>query len=681
MLQEVVDLQNNAVTELYFKVIGSQRELTFRAPTGSGKTRMMADLMNRILSVREDVIFLVSTLSKGGLAKQNYDDFKVNSTNGVFPKISPYLINTEVSTEEGLYIPLGYNVYVLPRDLYKEGGKLMQGAMINFLRTVTESFFGTGLNKEIFLIKDECHQATNNLDDISEAFFCKVINFSATPNLSRGQNPDVQITDEEAVRAKLIKDVIFGDENDSVEKALDKFREIKEKYTNLLGISPCLIIQISNKEKADEEWDNSIKPALDKLENQGLKWMMLVNPIKKGGKTIDLSDTNDSVKKNLPKEKWKDYAKKSAIDVIIFKMIISEGWDIPRACMLYQVRDSQSKQLDEQVLGRVRRNPRLTDFEVLSEEAQSLATTAWVWGIRPKEMKRFNKVVLSSEIADIQNCIKIKTVKIEDLSEKADFNIEEFLGTQQPLLSHSDIFTLYNRLSKCPVDFQQFCYDYAKNDISKWLNFTEHIDDIRAKYNNYVCDYEKSMKIDKEASFPVGSKYIETDQTESLEEWVWCRPNGSSFFSFDSQAERQWAALLEKMAIKYGETISKDDAERYLWGKNFPYNSEIKYEYYSNGIHSSYPDFVMKDKRGIVHLFEVKSLNHASNSNIDEEEYKNKMLALKSCYQACSKILPDHYFYLPVLNEDRWDIYRFVAGNETFMNKKTFEDSLKNGII
>ena len=73
-------------------------------------------------------------------------------------------------------------------------------------------------------------------------------------------------------------------------------------------------------------------------------------------------DTNDVFKaKKMPVNKWKDYAKSntSTIDVIIFKMVISEGWDIPRACMLYQVRDTQSKQLDEQVMGRVRRNPRL----------------------------------------------------------------------------------------------------------------------------------------------------------------------------------------------------------------------------------------------------------------------------------------------------------------------------------
>lgn len=75
----------------------------------------------------------------------------------------------------------------------------------------------------------------------------------------------------------------------------------------------------------------------------------------------------------------------SGIDIIIFKLVISEGWDIPRACMLYQARNSRSKQLDEQVIGRVRRNPRLLDYETLSDEAKSLATTAWVWGIAPED--------------------------------------------------------------------------------------------------------------------------------------------------------------------------------------------------------------------------------------------------------------------------------------------------------
>ena len=88
MLQEIIDLQNGAVSKLIQK-IEIQDELTFRAPTGSGKTYMMADLMNQVLEKSSDVVFLVSTLSKGDLAKQNYEKFCQYKDNGNFPNIIP----------------------------------------------------------------------------------------------------------------------------------------------------------------------------------------------------------------------------------------------------------------------------------------------------------------------------------------------------------------------------------------------------------------------------------------------------------------------------------------------------------------------------------------------------------------------------------------------------------------
>ena len=59
MLQEIKDLQDNAVSRLVEKV-AKREETTFRAPTGSGKTRMMADMMNRIIEANENIVFLVS---------------------------------------------------------------------------------------------------------------------------------------------------------------------------------------------------------------------------------------------------------------------------------------------------------------------------------------------------------------------------------------------------------------------------------------------------------------------------------------------------------------------------------------------------------------------------------------------------------------------------------------------
>ena len=165
MLQEVIELHDSAVSLLVEKV-RRNNNVTFKSPTGSGKTYMMADLMNRILSERDDIVFIVSTLSKGNLGQQNYEKFVEYQRQGDFPLLKPYIISTSLSTEESLFIPTDYNVYVLPRDLYKEGGLLKRGTMANFLQEITANIFGSGINKQIYVIKDECHQATNNLDEL-----------------------------------------------------------------------------------------------------------------------------------------------------------------------------------------------------------------------------------------------------------------------------------------------------------------------------------------------------------------------------------------------------------------------------------------------------------------------------------------------------------------------------------
>lgn len=677
MLQETKDLQLRAVDELEQKILSHKQEFTFRAPTGSGKTRMMADFMNRVLSKDPDVVFIVSTLSKGDLAQQNYNEFRRCADNRTFPNLSPYLISSIASGEENVFIPLEYNIYVLPRDLYKKNGNLMKGAMLSFLETITYSFFGKGLNKKIYLIKDECHQATNNLDNLSEKYFSKIINFSATPNLRRGQVPDVQITDEEAVQAKLIKNIEFN-EDDSVpiDAAIEKFLEIKKDYNNLLQTHPCLIIQISNKDKATQEWEQVIKPAIDK--HQELKWMLIVNQDKD-------CDTNDDVKKKLSVRRWKDYAKQkeSTIDIIIFKMVISEGWDIPRACMLYQVRDTNSKQLDEQVMGRVRRNPRLLDFENLSPEAQELAMTAWVWGVKPDSMKKTRQVKLwGSENIDLRQYIRVTTTKINNLDTKNDFDVEQFIQNHVSEPVNTSIFELHSKLSRYPTELQQLCYAYSGNDVSKWWMFMELASEIKRSFESYSCDYEKSMIIDKEVSFPVISSYLESNQSERIKTWVWCRKDGSGArFSFDSEAEREWAKVLirceSEMDTVQVQEIFKSES-RYLWGKNYPFSSEIRFEYYSDGIHASYPDFVMKDKRGRIHIFEVKSVNPSNNQNIDSTEYKAKISVLKKCYKACSAKLRNHLFYLPTMKDDEWTILKYENGQEHIISEEEFIESLRN---
>jgi len=687
MLQEIIDLQQSAVERLVAEM-KKKNEITFKAPTGSGKTYMMADFMSRILAEYPSIIFLVSSLSKGDLARQNYEKFVEYKDKNNFPNLNPYLINSNIAGEERLYIPIEHNVYLLPRDLYKKGGRLMQGGMSAFLEDLVWN------NKTVILIKDECHIATNNLDDLSKSYFPKIVNFSATPKLARGQHPDVEIKNDAAENVKLIKTISWGEETDTVSDAIAKFEEVKEDYRNLLGVNPCLIIQISNKDKANEELGNEIMPALD--EKPDIKWMLIVDKEKE-------CETNDVFKaKKLPVAKWKDYAKSNtaSIDVIIFKMVITEGWDIPRACMLYQVRDTQSKQLDEQVVGRIRRNPRLLDFETLNDKAQELAMTAWVWGVKSDEQKKVFGIKLWDEPQETIDNIKIKITKLKQLTEKTGFNLSAFLSKQQEPTTHKSIFEIARQLRQADNQIRDIVYDYA-TDFSKWWEIAEFVPELGKENNQYLCDYEQSMEVKEEVSFALSSHYTDNGNYVNIGNWVWRRRDGAERFSFDSEAEQSWADILKEISYSkvimpltvgkvkknklagektlFGETETDNiinEKEIYLWGKNYVSNSAIKFEYYLGALHSSFPDFVMKDNFGRIHIFEVKSVNQSGVYSFDNNIYKAKIAELKKCYKQAS-LLTEQIFYLPVIDRDIWQITRFYKGEETTLSIDEFRNFVK----
>lgn len=696
MLEECKELQNRAVNELYNITIENKiREITFKAPTGSGKTYMMAKYMNRILEKDNDVIFIVSTLSKGDLAKQNYDKFIEYSENKLFSNINPYLINSDVSNEENLYIPTNYNVYVLPRDLYKKNTLLMKGPMESFLKDLTMAMKIKNDNivlsncKKIYLIKDECHQATNNLDSLSNNYFSKIINFSATPNLKRGQYPDVEISTAEAVNCKLIKQIVDGKIDDTLQDAVNIFKKVKNEYIKKLQINPCMIIQVSNKDKAKEELDEII-PILNKND---LKWMYIVNELKD-------CDTNDVFKtKKLPTNKWRDYAKESlsTIDVVIFKLTISEGWDIPRACMLYQKRDVQSNQLNEQVIGRVRRNPRLLNFEKLDEDSQHLAMNAYIWANYEKEQSI--KSVEIKNIKKVSDEFKIKTTRLRNLKTKKNFDLDKIIKDNKNILNYDSIFDIYRNLISHNNDICNMCDEYSKN-YDDWFRFNNSIDSISLEYNKQICDYEKNMVLYKDendkdifVTLPKNSSYARIPTYEiGIRDWVWKNIDEDNDFSFESYAEKKWAEVLKDLSSwtldknykKGTERIIKStyqqlDNFEYLWGKNYLQNSEIKFEYYLNGRHFSYPDFIMKDSYDNIHIFEVKSINKSKNFfDINENnQYDEKIAELKKCYKTASK-LTGYIFYLPLLTGKDWAIHRYKNGNEKSLSFQQFKEHIIN---
>lgn len=665
MFDDIITLQSEKVSKL-MDLLPNKSELTFKAPTGSGKTYMMADFMNRVLETDKNIIFLVSCLSKGNLYKQNYDKF-CEYKKDAFKNLNPYLISTDISTEGNLYIPDNYNVYVLPRDLYKEKGILKQGAFINFLERITNSIFGLG--KQVYLIKDECHQATNNLDELSGKFFLKVFNFSATPDSKRGQVPDVEMTENEAQKVNLIKRVEYLE--GELEEAIVKFIDLKAKYEKCkIGVNPCLMIQISNTGKAEAEIDKIIEA----VENSGLKYVLMTKNPKE-------YRTNDFFKaKKLPTSRWEGYVKSnsSLIDVAIFKLKISEGWDIPRACMLYQVRDTMSKQLDEQVIGRIRRNPCINKLDTFSKDVQEFLMTSYAFNIKPKDSRIARQVKLCPEGENI----KVKTTCLRNPVKDKNFDISTLLRNET--LTHSDIFTLYKQLKKTSVEIQELFKNYS-TDVSTTYSFLNNLNAIFEAESQYIENYEHNMEIGEEVAISSDSYFMETDAVSRktrIDNWIWKRVDDSSSFEFDSDAEKEWADKLLSAAEKQniaGIMEAENGQKVYLIGKNFYPNSEIKFEYYLNGIHSSYPDFIMKDNFGRVHIFEVKSLLRSNNNDIDEGEYTEKIKALMKCYKEASA-KTGQWFYIPIRTEESWFIYRFKPIEENLSEQEeiSFETFIKD---
>ena len=646
--------------------------VVFKSPTGSGKTVMLSHIMNKLLTENDKYVFIVSSLSKGDLAMQNYEQFQ-KQKNLNCTKLNPYLIKSKKkdTSECGTKIPQNKNVYVLPRDLLGKDRRISKEQSLKILLEGLKA-----KSKVLVLIKDECHDATNNLDNYGN-YFVKKLFVSATPDIRKGQIPSVELSEKDAIDNHLIKSVKYEEKETSLEKILDKYQGIKEDYLQELNLRPCLLIQISNKLNGEKEKEK-ILSVLRQDKYSNLHYISIFGD-------IDECETNDNIGKSKDLKLWKKYTKDdhSTIDVVIFKLSLAEGWDIKRACMLYQVRETQSEQLDEQVVGRVRRNPKLLEFDSLSDRQKEIISTAYVYGV-PKKENRVIKVELTNP-EEVKKEIQIRTTTISPEIKKVE--IKDLLKEEDELTRLS-IFKLRERISSIKdEEINSKINDYI-DSYDKWFSVGYNAANIKNKLkelknenlNPSIVKDEKGK--DKIVSISQNSSFVSTEFSRDIEDWIWRRTDNNEEFSFDSQTEKEWFEILKKIikeSNKENKKIGKkyNDGDNYLIAKNYPTNSEIRFSYYLDGIKNSYPDFILKDNYDRLHFFESKSLNQSSSLQINNDDYKEKIKALKQGYKEASKIVPYH-FYIPIKKEDTWTIWHYFNNKEDCLNTDSFKELLQN---
>lgn len=171
------------------------KEISFTSPTGTGKTNMMAKLMNRL----SDCYFIVTTLSKGQLKAQVQDSFRENC----------------------LY------------DNYTVYGS--QDFKVNSILTGQDILSSIPVGKRCIWLRDEGHIHTNKYMELLETRCNKIINFSATNTQKTGIICNFTHT-------MMLRTV--NQQTGTPEDAINKLLEIKAQHSMVKDYNPCAIFRL-----------------------------------------------------------------------------------------------------------------------------------------------------------------------------------------------------------------------------------------------------------------------------------------------------------------------------------------------------------------------------------------------------------------------------------------------------
>ena len=369
--------QQKAIDELLesFKTLwqtGENRlEITFKSPTGSGKTFMVThfvDALNQQPDWNEDVAFVWITFSDD-LAMQSKEKY----TEYFFPNIGRNLLTIQDFSEGKLgrndILFLNWQKLVSrkasdrvlrrPDDekLYKEQGF--------YFEDVVENTHNAG--RKIVMIIDESHK------NVTESAIRDVINplnpriilkVSATPesepsisDVKHHKAGFVEVERKDVVEAGLIKEEILsqteedlnryeGQDHDTLllDLAIEKRNAIVAEWKSIgEKINPLVLIQLPNDDKKTKETDVKTK------EEIVTEYLTTKKEIKKE----HIAYWFDGRRENMENITEKD----SPVDFMLFKYAAGTGWDCPRAHILVMYREIKSNTFHTQTLGRILRMP------------------------------------------------------------------------------------------------------------------------------------------------------------------------------------------------------------------------------------------------------------------------------------------------------------------------------------
>ena len=359
------NFQIKAVSDLIHKSqkllkLSGNRKLIFRSPTGSGKTVMMAEYIERFVLDKissDDFCFIWATPRKT-LTLQSKNKLEKYFQYKKLLKCSEFheLQDNKISTNEVLFLNWESinksNKNTIVRDNERDF----------YLQKILENTRDE--KREVILIIDESHHhATSEISkNLISEFAAKIsVEVSATPTIINPDeiiNVDIEDVKLEALIKKSVKlneglENIYenerikiklkdGTENFILNEAINKRNILLESYKKEnKKINPLLLIQLPDRKTGEEDrLKTEIEVFLKKKHNIS---------IDNGKLAIYLSED----KQNLENISKND----NPVEVLIFKQAIALGWDCPRAQILVLFRDWKNLSFSIQTIGRIMRMP------------------------------------------------------------------------------------------------------------------------------------------------------------------------------------------------------------------------------------------------------------------------------------------------------------------------------------
>lgn len=345
----------------------------FKAPTGSGKTLMASYFISALIERNPDekFIFVIATPSSSSLPyffEQKINKYKTDLPYSKFEVEyiqSPSTGKTDKTESIDKIIPAQNKVYIFGKASFGKGRILSEyGIIADFVISAIDK----GL--KLIYIRDEAHiggekqTRDENFENLmnDNAFF--ILKMTATPDYTNPSTQKVELKERDLnnpslnegkylLKTKpvcLLKESL--EDTQVLEDAIAEFKTIKKQYAELnIGIRPAMLIQVDNDAPKDpiksREFHNGIAKIKKTLSEHNMAWAQYFGDTDKDSNRVYKNDfTLDDITQN-----------NNDIDAVLFKIGPSTGWDIPRACMLVQLRNVSSKNLNIQTLGRIRRNP------------------------------------------------------------------------------------------------------------------------------------------------------------------------------------------------------------------------------------------------------------------------------------------------------------------------------------